>query len=416
MPTYSFSGTAQSEGSSAPIPFSGSVAIDNPSTQSKEKFGFIYPNFGPAMSAEEFVQKFVASMHNPDTYQHWIGAGTDIRKINPAGVYLKHINLRTIVSTKGASHPDYDWIHKNHPEWIIRDKNGNTVPLFLPEEECLDFGNDAYLDYALGKWMPETFLDATDSDPNKVCYYLQDNGNFLAQSINCGSGNATCSRYTTDEGVQSAWKHMLDRWRAAWPNKKIFVNTGVISYQTPDQQLPRMKDVLSHADGYFSESLTNDHVYWSAQPNNQLRNALEATMQLADWLADNGKYFFPNLGPGDGGEPTQEETDYGYAFFNLMRRGDRQFYSQVEKDASGNWVPEVYPEMTLGLGEPIEERTEITGNVYRRKFEKAIAVVNLDDLSASITLPAGNYTNSRGQAISSPLSLPPFSGLTLYKK
>ena len=69
---------------------------------------------------------------------------------NPSGVYLKHINLRTIVrGSPDLSHPDYNWIHANHPEWILRDANGNTVPLFWPTEESLDFGNDAYLDWVL---------------------------------------------------------------------------------------------------------------------------------------------------------------------------------------------------------------------------------------------------------------------------
>ena len=380
------------------------------------KFGFIYPNFtgGTAMSPEEFAAKFAACMHNPDAYRHWIEAGTDIRVLNPAGVYLKHINLRTIIPGNKDDHPDYDWIHANHPEWIIRDAKGDTVPLFLPEEECVDFANDAYLDYALSTWMPETYLDDTDKDPNKTTYYLQDNGNFLPQEINCASGDAVCTRYTSHSGMRGAWKHMLDRWRTRWPNKKIFVNTGPVSYQTPAEQLPRMQDVLAHADGYFSESLTNDHVYWSEQPNDQLRNGLEATMLLADWLADNGKFFFPNLGPGDGVEPTQKESDYGYAFFNLMRKGDRQFYSQICKDEDGNWVPEIYPEMTLALGEPLEGRTQISMNLYRRKFQKATAYCNLSDNKVSIILPENTNKNSRGESVVAPLTLDPFRGLTLY--
>lgn len=390
--------------------------IQPPQSEAK-RFGFIYPNFTPTMTASQFVGKFDASMHNPKVYRDWITQGTDIRKLNPNGVYLKHINLRTIIpndNPNAPDHPDYNWIHQNHPEWIIKDANGKTVPLFLPEEECMDFGNDAYLDYCLNTWLPNQYLDETDKDPNKVTFYLQDNGNFKGQNINCGTSNPVCSTYTTDAGMQSAWKHMLDRWRAKWPNKKIFVNTGPTSYETPEAQLPRLKDVLAHADGYFSESLTSDHVYWSAQPNNQKRNALEATMQLADWLADNGKFFFPNLGPGDGVEPTQAETDYGYAFFNLMRKGDKQFYSQINKNATGLWVPKVYPEMTLALGLPSETRTLIAANVYRRKFAKATAYVNLSDASITIPLSAGTNKNSLGAAIASPLTLGSFKGLTIF--
>jgi hypothetical protein len=384
----------------------------------KQQFGFPYPTFTSApgaMTVNEFVQTFGAAMHNPDTYLGWIKDGIDIRKLNPNGVYLKHLNLRTIVrGSPDLSHPDYDWIHQNHPEWILRDANGNTVPIFTPQEEALDFGNDAYLDWALNEWMPNTYFDATDSSTSGTFYYLQDNGNFLAQSINCAGNDPVCKKYTTDEGVQSAWKHMLQRFQDAHPNRRIFVNTGTVSYKTPEQQLPYMKDVLTYAHGYYSESLTNDHTYWNDQPNKDKRNALHASLEMADWLAANGKYFFPNLGMGDGIEPTQKETDYGYAFFNLTRAGDWQFYGQVVKDDSGMYQPSTYPEMDLPLGEPLEEYQEIAPDVLCRSFENATAYVNLSDNVTSIALASGTNTNSRGETVASPLSLGSFSGLTVY--
>jgi len=377
------------------------------------------------MTAAQFVGVFDAVMHNPNVYQQWINSGTDIRKLNPSGAYLKHLNLRTIDGTQREpsieGRPDYDWIHANHPEWILRDANGNTIPMFVSTEESLDFGNPAYLDWAFGQWFPRLysgskgFLDSTDSDPNLVTWYLQDEGVFLRQYINCAPSDAVCNRYNSDAGVQSAFKTMFDKFHQYFPNKKILINTGVLSYMTPAQQLPWMKDVLSHADGYFSEYLTNDHAYWNNQPNSDKRNALQATLQLFDWLAANGKYCFPHLGLGDTTEPTQAETDYAFAFFNLARSGDRQFFSKVTKDASGEWVPRTYPEMTAELGAPTGPRQEIQTNVYRRAFDKAIAYVNLSDNPVSINLPSGtNYKNSVGKAISSPLTLASFSGLTVY--
>ena len=93
--------------------------------------------------------------------------------------------------------------------------------------------------------------------------------------------------------------------------------------------------------------------YWNSQPNSNKRNALEATLQLADWLAANGKYFFPNLGMGDGKQPTQAETNYGFAFFNLMRRGNLQFYSQVMKDSGGLLAAEGLPGNEFATGPAI---------------------------------------------------------------
>jgi len=371
------------------------------------------------MTAQQYVQTFAAAMHNPNVYKQWITSGQDVRKLNPSGVYLKHINLRTIDSSQREpsieGHPNYDWIHANHPEWILRDANGRTVPLYRSTEESLDFGNDAYLNWVLNTWMPNNYLDSTDSDPSLITWYLQDNGDFRGMHINCAPSDAVCNRYNSDAGVQSAFKHMFDRFKARWPNKRIMVSTGPLCYMTPAQQLPWIEDVLFHTDGYFSEGLTNDHSYWNGQPNADKRNALNATLQLADWLASNGKYFFPNLGMADGQQPTRSEVNYGWAFFNLMRKGNLQFFAKVTQDSAEMWQPRRYPEMSPSLGRPLELAQEISSSVYRRTFEQAIAYVNLSDSPISINLPLGAYyENSVGQAINSPLTVASFSGLTVY--
>jgi hypothetical protein len=81
------------------------------------EFGFSYPNVtgaAGAMTAQQFVLAFDAAMHNPSVFRQWIRAGTDIRKLNPSGVYLKHLNLRTIDSAQlepsTEGHPDCNWI------------------------------------------------------------------------------------------------------------------------------------------------------------------------------------------------------------------------------------------------------------------------------------------------------------------
>ena len=117
---------------------------------------------------------------------------------------------------------------------------------------------------------------------------------------------------------------------------------------------------------------------------------------------------------GDDQQPTQAEVDYAFAFFNLMRSGDKQFFSEVMKDSSGQWQPGVYPEMNLSLGRPLERRQQIETDVYRRSFAQGIAYVNLSDIAVSIGLPAGIWKNSLGQTVASPLKLASFSGLTVY--
>jgi len=392
------------------------VASDKPSGQ----FGFPYPNFtdaSGAMTAQQFVTMFDAAMHNPDVYLQWINSGTDIRKLNPNGVYSKHLSLRTLDKSYASEgdHPDYNWIHANHPEWILHDANGKTVSLEGSTEESLDFGNPAYLDWVFSTWFPNNYLDSTDRDPNLVTWYVLDNGNFLRMYINGAADDAVCQRYNTDAGVQTAFKTLFDKFHHYYPNKRILVSTGTLSYMTAEQQLPWMQDVLSHADGMFDECLINDHCYWNSQPNDGKRNALKAMLQLADWLASNGKYFFPNIGLYDGTQPTQAQVNFGFAFFNLLRSRNKQFFSIVTQDFNGMWRPKSYPEQNVPLGQALETSQQVAPNVYRRTFSQAVAYVNLSDTPVSINLPAGTtYKNSLGQTVNSPLTLSSFSGLTVY--
>jgi hypothetical protein len=213
--------------------------------------------------------------------------------------------------------------------------------------------------------------------------------------------------------VQSAFKHLFDRLKARWPNKHILINTGTLSYMTPSQQLPWMEDVLSHADGYFGENLTNDHAYWNSQPDANKRNALLAELQLADWLAANGKYFFPNLGLGDGQQPTQAQTNY-IRFFQPAAKGKFAILLSGHEGFEWQLAAAHLPGNATGVGPAIRGAAADSPNVYRRSFEHAIAYVNLSDSAVSISLPPGTRTNSLGQAVISPLTLASFSGLTVY--
>ena len=377
------------------------------------RFAFPYPNFTNApgtLTLPQYAQTIAGLYHHPGAFRFWVSQGTDPRVLNPNGVYLKHINVRTLYKPTDAEigdHPPHDWILQNHPEWVIRDRNGNTVPLFLPGEVSVDFGNPAYLDYVWGTWFPTLYGDALDRDPNVVTWYLHDNGNFDRMFIDCGPNNPDCEKYNTDEGMRQAWEAMLGAFKARWPNKRLLISTGPVTYKPVADQMAAFQRVLGKADGYYSETFTNDYVYWNDQPNAGKRLALETTRQLAGWLAANGKVFFPNtLGAGNT-PPSQAAVDYAWAFFNLMREGPWQFFSQATKDAAGNWVPRVYPEMSLPLGDPTEAATVIAPNVWRRDYTKSVALVNLSDSAVAVTLPPAGapYRNARGQTVASPLTL-----------
>jgi hypothetical protein len=312
--------------------------------------------------------------------------------------------------------PDYDWIHAHHPEWIIKDRRGKPVPMYAPTEEVLDFGNDAYLDWALNTWMPQQLFDKADLAA-PVIHLQHDNGDFQAHDIDCAPGDAVCERYTTDEGMQSAWVHMLTRVKKRWPQVRIIVSTGPQPFVDPAVQLASTKRVLAASDGYYSEGLTDrHHGYLKTATGPERRASLEMTLQLAAWLSEQGKVFMPIEGQDDDIPLSQGDTDYAFAFFNLLRTtSDRQFFGKVDKDEDGQWVPARYPEMDAPLGAPTGTATQTRPHVYRRTFDTAVAYVNLSDAATTIDLPTGPLTNSRGEPVTT-LTLKPFDGITLYKK
>jgi len=392
------------------------------------RFAFAYPFFSLEDGAkgvatpEGFAARFAGGKHNPGVIDGWASAGRDIRALNPRGMYFKHVNLRITDNSRAGPAgskvdgiPTYDWIRAHHPEWIIKDRRGKPVPMYLPTEEVLDFGNDAYLDWALDTWMPEQLFDAADRAA-PVVHLQHDNGDFQAHDIDCAPGDAICERYTTDEGMQSAWVHMLTRLKKRWPQVRVIVSSGPKPFVDVDVQLAAFKRVLAAADGYYSEGLTDRHHHYLKTATGAERRAnLEMILRLAAWLSEQGKIFMPIEGQDSGVPPTQADTDYAFAFFNLLRTSsDRQFFAKVSIDRDGQWVPTEYPEMDAPLGTPTGAATQIRPHVYERTFTTAVAYVNLSDAGTTIDLPAGPWRNSRGEPVSA-LTLRPFTGITLYR-
>ena len=151
-------------------------------------FGVAYPNFTGApgmLSAEHYVQLFNAGYHTSSAYAYWMSIGSDIRQLNPTGVYLKHLNLRVAPYSFGVpamGSPAHEVVASNNPEWIIKDRFGTPASMF-GWREALDFGRDADLDWALDVWMPGQYLHATDADPNRITWHMHDNGD-------CGAGTS----------------------------------------------------------------------------------------------------------------------------------------------------------------------------------------------------------------------------------
>ena len=382
------------------------------------KFGFSYPNFaGSTLNPQAFTQTFGALMHNPSAFQAWAASGTDPRRLSPGAPWMKHINIRSLQtsqpSTATEGRTTLAQIQAVNSSWILKDASGNPITLFgIPGEYHLDFGNPAYQDWIVNTWMPTQLFDAADQEI-PVTWFMHDVGSFVRNYTNCAPSDAACNRYNTDDGIITAWDTFFAKFKQRWPQKKITLNVGTLTYVPVATQVAGLQRVLAKADGMFSECLTEVDCYWKNESPAGKRTALLATLQIARWLADNGKAYFPNIGIG-GDVLTQPQIDYSFAFFNLMRRGDQQYLGWNNPPS---WSPRTYPEMSTPLGAPVADAVEFSSNVFRREFQGALAYVNLSDSPVSIPLPSAGapYRNAQGQTVNSPLNLTPFSGLTVYK-
>jgi hypothetical protein len=107
---------------------------------------------------------------------------------------------------------------------------------------------------------------------------------------------------------------------------------------------------------------------------------------------------------------TPEILDWSLANYLLMK-GDRTYLAWPTEGVYGRF--DNYPQLYLPIGRPLQPLSR-EGNVYRRRFEKVIALVNpASTAAASYRLEAGRWYDLTGLRRSGVVSLPPASGLIL---
>ena len=231
--------------------------------------------------------------------------------------------------------------------------------------------------------------------------------------LDCAPDDAVCNRYNSDEGVRTAWENLLKRFKARYPNKRMVLSTGAVTYKPVADQMAVFERILSLADGYFGETLTNDGAYFNDQPNAGKRTVLVTTMELASSLPTTERSSIRIFGMGDGTEPTQAQMDYGWAFFNLMRKGNWQFFSRVTKDAAGASLPE-----DVSRDEPVTGSADRGGDAADSRTCGVAISLRRSLTSTSPTPPSASlcrqrvichYKNSLGQTVTSPLTLQSFA-------
>jgi hypothetical protein len=108
--------------------------------------------------------------------------------------------------------------------------------------------------------------------------------------------------------------------------------------------------------------------------------------------------------------PTPAVINWALANYLLMK-GDRTYVAWPMDNGYGR-IDE-YPELYLPIGRPLESFVGV-GDVFQRRFEKAIAIVNpASKASATYQVPPGKWRDLAGSEHSGIITLPPASGLVL---
>jgi Hypothetical glycosyl hydrolase family 15 len=95
----------------------------------------------------------------------------------------------------------------------------------------------------------------------------------------------------------------------------------------------------------------------------------------------------------------------------LLMKGDRTYLAWPMEGAYGGL--DEYPELYLPIGRPLGDFVR-DGRVFRRRFEKALAIVNPErDVAATCNIGPGRWRDLAGTQHAGVVSLPPASGLVL---
>lgn len=97
---------------------------------------------------------------------------------------------------------------------------------------------------------------------------------------------------------------------------------------------------------------------------------------------------------------------------HLLMKGDHSYLSWQDQDDYGALVE--YAELYLPTGRALEAFAK-DGDVYRRRFEEVLALVNPSPTATASYPLEGNWHDLQGDARRGTLALPPLSGLVLIK-
>ena len=295
----------------------------------------------------------------------------------------------------GVDEEDTQWIIENHPDWILKDKDGNFIRsgggLSNPGEYWPDPGNLEWQNY---------FAE-------KVSKLLQETGGqwdgvLFDQFIGTADGHARYAEanqqvnYPTDEAYQAAYLEFFKAVTAKIPVPMIVNMEGASIIRNPRF----VAEVANAAGGVENE------IFPEEMPSEELRPYLETVQNLPPTV-----HVRINSKPA-GFAGDIDDTLFAYYCYLLLADREREIYWTYKEGTSD--IPHYwYGEFDLDLGAS-QGNIQFGDHIWSRKFKNAILIVNAGKEPGEYTWdPAIRYYDVNGNTLQSPVRLDGRSAMLL---
>ncbi len=346
--------------------------------------------------------------------------GKDLSAENERVKWIKSLNPHPIMLVYGGSinaantHLPAWKKPTQHPDWFLKNENGDWVGDFEYGSLHLDPGNSgwrefrakAYADLIDRYGYDGVFVDLCQPDTHYVNYKK------TSKTVNPKTGQAY-----TDAEWKEAILGLLQAVRRQVGDKMIIANTG----RGGTYFKTGAADLLTVVDGIQNEGFTG----WTQDPTKPGGITVDEWKQDVDALVDCAKrdkimVAVANVRKREEGEPVAA-FDERYRFITasfLLGANAKSFlrYYAIAFGTPGIYLPgkEVMPECAnVSLGEPRDTYAKKDG-VYQREFERGKVIVNPTPREMRVPL-SGQWKTDTGSAVASPLVLPPRTGAILLK-
>jgi len=332
--------------------------------------------------------------------------------------YYLPIGLDALAEQFGNKGHKLGWWNKNHPDWVLYECDQTTVA-YVPgvPEVPLDISNPdviTYLENLVGTYAEGHGYAALGAD---FAVLGNPTGGNNGGTRGCGVWTQNHTVWVqkfagtqTDPAYASAvlnwmasfrtYLHGLPRPLALWGNTV----PGSVTFGDPQQtQITADLDVVADEAGDARFGHFADDAYF----NNRVKWAVYAQSIGKGYL---------EIGLWHETELTNAEIDYAIASYLMSKEQaslmaafpygfyGQEHYYQAYQSAIGTPCAEMY-------GGPSYNGQK----VYYRKYSGGLSVLNTSGSNTySVTLPQSTYTDAvSGATVTSPLSVPPFSGFVL---